>query len=60
MIYFAYAMAWISTSAAVIAGMYFTKSAWCLWAFALPACIELTCKPKDEESGVAEYEQSKD
>lgn len=59
MIYFVYAMAWISTSAAVIAGMYFTKSAWCLWAFVLPACIELTHKPKDEESGAAEDEQSK-
>lgn len=61
MIYFAYAMAWISTSVAVVAGMYFTKSAWCLWAFVLPACIELTHKQKGkEESGVAEDEQSKD
>lgn len=61
MIYFAYAMAWISTSVAVVAGMYFTKSAWCLWAFVLPACIELTHKPKDkEEGGVAEDEQRKD
>lgn len=57
MIYFAYAMAWISTSAAVIAGMYFTKSAWCLWAFVLPACIELTHKQKGkEEGGVTEDE----
>lgn len=60
MVYLAYAMAWISTSAAVIAGMYFTKSAWCLWAFVLPACIELKHKPKGKESGVAEDEQSKD
>lgn len=61
MVYFAYAMAWISTSVAVVAGMYFTKSAWCLWAFVLTACIELTHKNKDkEESGAAEDEQSKD
>lgn len=48
MIYFAYAMAWISTSVAVIAGMYFTHSAWCLWAFILPACTELNHKDKDD------------
>lgn len=60
MIYLAYSMAWISTSVAVIAGMYFTKSAWCLWAFILPACIELTHKNKDEEeSGAIEDEQGK-
>ncbi len=59
MIYFAYAMAWISASAAVIAGMYFTKSAWCLWAFILPACIEIKHKKKDEEeNGATEDEQS--
>lgn len=59
MIYFAYAMAWISTSVAVIAGMYFTHSAWCLWAFILPACVELTKKNKDdEESEESEDEQS--
>lgn len=49
MIYLAYAMAWISTSVAVIAGIYFTHSAWCLWAFILPACVELTHKSKDDE-----------
>lgn len=61
MIYFAYAMAWISTSVAVIAGMYFTHSAWCLWAFILPACIKITDKNKDDkESEESEDEQSKD
>lgn len=59
MFYFAYAMAWISTSVAVITGMYFTHSAWCLWTFILPACIELTRKG-DKESEVAEDEQSED
>lgn len=61
MIWFAYAMAWISTSVAVTAGMYFTHSAWCLWAFILPACIELTRNSKDDkESEVAEDEQGED
>lgn len=59
MAYFAYATAWISTSVAAIAGMYFTKSAWCLWAFVLPACIKLTHKSEDkEEGGDEEDEQS--
>lgn len=59
MIYFAYAMAWISTSVAVIAGMYFTHSAWCLWAFILPACIELTRSHKDDgESDEKENERN--
>lgn len=58
MIYFAYVMAWISTSVAVIAGMYFTHSAWCLWAFILPACIELI--HDGEESEEPEDEQSQD
>lgn len=49
MIYFAYAMACVSTSVAVIAGMYFTHSAWCLWAFILPACIKITHRNKDDE-----------
>lgn len=53
MLYFAYVMAWISTSVAVIAGMYFTHSAWCLWAFILPACIELI---HDGEEGSEEPE----
>lgn len=61
MIYFAYVIAWISTSAAVISGMYFTKSALCLWALALPACIKLTRNSEDDkESEEAEDEQSKD
>lgn len=61
MIYLAYAAAWIGTSVAVVAGMYFTKSAWCLWALVLPACIKITHKQKcEEESGVAEDEQRKD
>lgn len=36
MIYLSYAAAWISTAAGVIAGVYFTRSPWCLWAFLLP------------------------
>lgn len=48
MIWFAYAMAWISTAAAAIAGMYFTRSAWCLWALLLPACIKMTTGKESE------------
>lgn len=39
MIYLSYAVAWISTAAGVIAGVYFTRSPWCLWAFLLPWTI---------------------
>ena len=60
MIYFAYAMTWISTSAAVIAGVYFMHSAWCLWALTFPALTKLTQKNKDEEGEGVEYEQSED
>lgn len=61
MIYLAYSMEWISTSVATIAGMYFTKSAWCPWASILPAYIGLTRKSKDEEEGGEEEdEQSED
>lgn len=34
-----YAAAWIGTSAAVIAGIYFTGSPNCLWALLIPALI---------------------
>lgn len=36
-----YATAWIGTSAAVIAGMYFTGSANCLWALLIPAMVSV-------------------
>ena len=32
----AFASMWISTAIAIIAGLYFTKSADCLWAFVIP------------------------
>lgn len=48
MIWFAYAVAWASTSAATVAGIYLTKSAWCLWALVLPACIELRSDKGDK------------
>lgn len=37
--YTAYACAWIATGIAVVAGVYITKNANCLWAFLIPACI---------------------
>lgn len=49
MVWFAYAMAWLSTAAACIAGMYFTHSAWCLWALILPACIKITNGKESED-----------
>lgn len=49
MIYFAYAMAWVSTAIATSIGIYFTGSAWCLWAMILPACISLKSSKKDDE-----------
>ena len=47
MFWFAYAMIWLSTSVAVSFGVYFTHSAWCLWALLIPACISVS---KDKES----------
>lgn len=49
MAYIAYTMAWLATSAAAIAGMYFTHSAWCLWVFILPACIGIKSGKDDEK-----------
>lgn len=34
-----YAVAWVGTSAAVIAGIYLTGSANCLWALLIPAMV---------------------
>lgn len=34
-----YAAAWVGTSAAVIAGIYLTGSANCLWALLIPALV---------------------
>lgn len=45
----AYAAAWISTSAAVIAGIYLTGSAWCLWALFIPAMIRVTHKDASDD-----------
>lgn len=41
MIWLAYASAWIATSAAVIAGIYLTGSAWCLLALLIPLGINV-------------------
>lgn len=49
MVWFAYAMAWLSTALAAIAGMYFTHSAWCLWALLLPACISIKTDKNGKE-----------
>lgn len=56
MMWFAYASAWIATAAAVIAGIYLTGSAWCLWALFIPAMIRVTHKDdkNNEEEGADE------
>ena len=54
--WFAYAMAWISTSAAVIAGVYLTGSAWCLWALFIPAMIRVTHKDGSDNKAEDEDE----
>lgn len=41
MIWIGYAAAWISTAAAVIAGMYLTGSVWCLCALLIPLMIKI-------------------
>ena len=50
MIWIVYVAAWISTSAAAIAGMYLTGSAWCLWARLLPALYAVKNDRNDEEN----------
>lgn len=48
MIWLGYGLAWLSTAIATSVGIYYTHSAWCLWAFILPACIKIsTSKDKD-------------
>lgn len=37
-----YAILWIAVSSAVIAGLYFTKNANCLWGFLIPALMGIT------------------
>lgn len=48
MAWIAYAAAWISTAAAVVAGVHVTGSAWCLWAMVLPLMITVKESKKDE------------
>lgn len=48
MIWFAYAMMWLSTAIAVSCGIYFTHSGWCLWALLIPACVKVST---DRERG---------
>lgn len=42
-----YAAAWISTAAAVVAGLHVTGSTWCLWAMVLPLMITIKSSKKD-------------
>ena len=47
MVWIAYAAAWISTAAAVVAGVHVTGSAWCLWALAPPLLVTIRESKKD-------------
>lgn len=38
----AWAIVWIAVSAAVIAGIWITRSSACLWAFLLPAMVRIS------------------
>ena len=49
MIYFAYAMAWISTGIATATAVYITKSATPLWTMLIPAMISI--KSNDSKIG---------
>lgn len=49
MMWLAYASAWISTAASVIAGIYLTGSAWCLWALFIPLGISMQRKTDDSK-----------
>lgn len=50
MMWIGYAAAWISTASAVIAGVYFTGSAWCLWALLLPAMIKVESTTRNDNN----------
>ena len=49
MMWIAYAIAWISTAAAVSVGMYYTHNPKVLWALLIPALIRVTRSDKDKE-----------
>ena len=47
-VWVAYGMVWFAVAIAVSIGIYFTKSAWCLWAFIFPMSISITTKKDDD------------
>jgi hypothetical protein len=48
----AWAVMWIATSIAIIAGIYITKNANCLWAFLLPAFNGISVKAGSEKEQI--------
>lgn len=44
-----YASMWFATAIAVSVGIYFTHSAWCLWALLLPALCGCDVLKTDDE-----------
>ena len=57
MAYLAYAVAWIATAIAVIYGIKYTGSAWCLWAFILPVNISLSFSGKHSDDDEEDDEE---
>ena len=54
-----YASMWFATAIAVSVGIYFTHSAWCLWALLLPACSNLKIENNaDEEISKDEHDRN--
>ncbi|MBU5331762.1 hypothetical protein KQI61_06095 [Anaerocolumna aminovalerica] len=52
-----FACAWLGTAMAVSVGIYFTQSAWCLWALLFPASLSTNSKAyKKTENGYEEVE----
>lgn len=45
-----YGVIWLSTSLAVIAGMYFTHNPWCLLALIIPACLRVSTSNDEDDS----------
>lgn len=58
MMWVAYASAWVATAAAVIAGIYLTGSAWCLWALFIP--LGITVNKMSDESLLSRGEEDEE
>lgn len=53
-----YASTWFPTAIAACVGIYFTRSAWCLWALLLPACHTYGVERKVDEDKNNEHDRN--